>query len=76
MTRFAFCESVAATGASPWRIRELSERGLKLGGGADTLALCGRDLHGGWDLEVPITGHHLNQRCRGCAAEYGRRRIP
>ena len=70
--RYSFCESVAASGRSPWHIRALTDRGPKYGGGADTPALCGRDLHGGWDLEVDITPEHLEHCCRACADVYRR----
>lgn len=45
--RFAYCEPVTATGITPDHIRRITDAGLKLGGGADTDALCGREL--GWD---------------------------
>lgn len=45
---YSYCESVTATGTSPWHIRRLTEIGRKLGGGADTPALCGREVS--WDL--------------------------
>lgn len=48
MPKYAFCETVHASGTSPWHIRELTSAGKKLGGGADTLALCGRKAS--WDL--------------------------
>lgn len=67
-TRFAFCESVNATGTSPWHIRQLTTKGLKIGGGADTEALCGRKIE--WDLEVEITSHHLTHCCHKCAEKF------
>ena len=51
---FAYCETVGATPWSPNHIRKVTT-GLKTGGGADTPALCGRDLHGGWDIRF-VTG--------------------
>ena len=68
--RFAFCESVNATGTSPWHIRQLTTKGLKIGGGTDTKSLCGREM--GWDLEVKITSHHLNLNhcCSKCAEKF------
>lgn len=47
---FAYCEPVSANPWSPNHIREVTDAGLKLGGGADTPALCGREM--GWDLRV------------------------
>lgn len=47
----SFCESVHATPDSPIHIRAVDVEGLKPGGGITTPALCGRDVHGGWDLE-------------------------
>lgn len=65
---FAFCEPVYATSISPWHIRELTSKGLKLGGGADTKALCGREV--AWDLDVAITPHHLTHCCQKCAQKF------
>lgn len=69
---FAFCESIHATSTSPWHIRKLTDKGLKLGGGADTKALCGREV--AWDLEVeikPSTPVRLDC-CGQCADEFER----
>lgn len=52
----AFCETVTATGPGPWHVRRVpAGEDLRLGGGVDRPALCGRDLHRGWDLEPPVT---------------------
>jgi len=64
----SFCESITATSRSAWHIRPLTEQGLKLGGGADSLALCGREVC--WDLEVDITNHHLTHCCQVCAKKF------
>ena len=61
---YSFCESITATAISSWHIRKLSDKGQKLGGGADTLSLCGRNVC--WDLNVEITEHHLTHCCREC----------
>jgi hypothetical protein len=67
---YAFCESVHATGTSPWHIRRVVGA-LKLGGGIDSPSLCKRvDAGKGWDLEARITQHHLNHACPTCVAEY------
>lgn len=69
LIKFAFCESIHATGTSPWHIRELTNKGLKCGGGADTKALCDREV--AWDLEVEITQHHLiYNSCRRCFQKF------
>lgn len=65
---YAFCESVAATGRSPWHIRELTAVGKKVTGGADTNSLCDRKM--GWDLNVKITTHHLTHTCPKCVEAY------
>ena len=67
---YAFCETVHAGPVSRWHIRQLSEKGLCSGGGADTLALCGRQV--AWDLaRVPITLHHLTvNACPKCRTAY------
>jgi hypothetical protein len=69
---FAFCESVYATSTSPWHIRKLTDKGLKLSGGADTKALCGLEVC--WDLGVEIDPLYLIQPdcCAKCVAEFER----
>ena len=70
---FSFCESTAAGPLSPWHIRELTSVGRKLGGGIDTLSLCGR-VKTGWDLEVEITPFHLEKNtCKDCLKQYRER---
>ena len=67
---FAFCESVLATGSSPWHIRRVLGA-LKCGGGIDSGSLCKRvQPRQGWDREVRITEHHLGHACRECVTEY------
>jgi len=67
--KFAFCEIQYATATSPWHIRQLTDSGLKLGGGADTKALCGRKV--AWDLKVEINHHHLQFNCcRQCVQAF------
>lgn len=62
---YSFCESSWAGPNAPWHLRQLSEVGRKLGGGADTVALCGREVS--WDLEVELTEHHLSKNtCAVC----------
>jgi hypothetical protein len=64
---YAFCETVHAGPLSKWHIRKLTEKGLKLTGGADTKSLCGIEV--AWDLRVEITAHHLEKSaCTKCAA--------
>jgi hypothetical protein len=58
---YSFCEHALATAFSPWHIRKLTDEGQKCGGGADTLALCGREVC--WDLAVTIYDHHLVRNC-------------
>jgi len=52
--KYSFCEHAHATPWSKWHIRRLTAAGLKLGGGADTPALCGRTV--AWDLSQLATG--------------------
>jgi len=69
--KYSFCESVTATSISPWHIRQLTDKGRKLGGGADTAALCGRIVH--WDRQVSINEFILaNSTCKKCREEYGK----
>ena len=49
MTKYAYCETIAAY---VWHIRPLTKVGLKLGGGADTPALCGAKVL--WDLSLKV----------------------
>lgn len=65
---FSFCESMHATGTSPWHIRKLTAQGRKLGGGADTVALCGREV--AWDLEVKVTPEFGDFVCSKCVDEF------
>jgi len=68
MDKFSFCENVMAGPMTPWHIRKLSKKGIKLGGGADTIALCGQVVS--WDLQVEITEHHLTHCCQRCRKEF------
>ena len=66
---YSFCETTTAGPTTPWHIRPLTDQGRKLGGGADTRALCGRAVS--WDLNVPlttapITQNHLGHCCQVC----------
>lgn len=54
--RLAFCERSMATEYSQNHIRQVGPEGLLPGGGVPGAALCGMDLHKGWDLpQVPVT---------------------
>lgn len=64
----SFCETMFASGVTPWHIRKLTTVGRKLGGGADTPSLCGKDV--AWDLSVEITSHHLTHCCLYCRRIY------
>lgn len=69
MDKFSFCESVYAGPRTPWHVRKLTSQGRKLGGGADTAALCGQEVS--WDLQVPICQHHLTTHtCSRCVTKY------
>lgn len=65
---YSFCESVWATSVSRWHIRKLTSKGRKLGGGADTEALCGLTV--AWDLNSPISDAYLQHACPECARAY------
>jgi len=71
---FAFCESVHATSTSPWHIRKLTDKGMMTGGGADTKALCGREV--AWDVECEICPLVLIQPdvCGKCVTAYGEKK--
>jgi hypothetical protein len=64
----SFCETMFASGETPWHIRKLGPVGRKLGGGADTPSLCGKSVS--WDLNVEITAHHLTHCCLYCRQIY------
>lgn len=76
----AFCESVHATPDSPVHLRAIGPEGLKPGGGIPTPALCGRDLHGGWDIpDDQVTAARVTallehtgpgRLCPSCATAY------
>jgi hypothetical protein len=73
-TEYSFCEGVHSGPNSKWHIRKLSDIGRKLGGGADTLSLCGKQVP--WDMKVEVTYYHLNNNsCKKCLEEYNRRRV-
>ena len=59
---------MSASGISRWHIRLLTEQGEKLSGGADSPALCGKEV--AWDLKVDITLHHLGHCCPVCRQKY------
>jgi hypothetical protein len=67
---YAFCETITATGATPWHIRKLSDKGIKIGGGADTPALCGRVVS--WDIGVKMTPGQIQNTCHKCVAIWDR----
>ena len=69
---YSFCETATAGGASPWHIRTLTGIGRKLGGGADTPSLCGRQV--AWDIGVELTEHHVGHCCPKCRAIFESRR--
>jgi hypothetical protein len=66
----SFCETVTSGRTARWHIRPLTYKGKMLGGGADTLALCGRKV--AWDLGVEITEGHLKHSCFACVEIYRR----
>lgn len=66
---YSYCESVHATGTSPWHIRKLVERGQMFGGGITTPSLCGL-VSRGWDLLVDMAPVHNQHTCTRCLAEY------
>ncbi len=69
MKQYSFCENAHAGPFSKWHIRGLTEKGRKLGGGADTKSLCDRPVH--WDLAIEITDHHLTvSTCEKCKKGY------
>lgn len=67
----SFCESVWAGPLSRWHLRWLDDTGPKFGGGITTTSLCGK-VDSGWDLEVEVTAHHLeNNVCPWCRDALG-----
>lgn len=70
---YAFCESVHATGTSPWHIRKVGPEGLKCAGGIGNNSLCDRvKAPYGWDLEVKISEEYLKSVniCKGCFEKF------
>ena len=65
---YSFCERATATSTSPWHIRRLTDAGRKLGGGADTPALCGCEV--AWDLSTEVPTGSFDYVCRQCAKRF------
>lgn len=70
---YAFCETQWASDISLWHIRQLTDKGFMCGGGADTLALCSREV--AWDLNIEVTGFnrvldHPGDCCTECVKRY------
>ncbi len=66
--KYSFCETIAAY---VWHIRPLTDAGKKLGGGADTLTLCG--LKAAWDINTPVNvSIPLDGICFKCRQVYRR----
>jgi hypothetical protein len=55
--KLSFCETAAAGGL--WHIRRLTDQGKKLGGGADTRTLCGREA--AWDVQFDFSPVRLDE---------------
>ena len=69
MNKYSFCENVHAGPCGKWHIRKLSDKGRKLGGGADTLSLCEKQVD--WDLNVELTEYHLAiNTCPKCLEKF------
>lgn len=66
MKQYTFCETIHASAASPWHIRESTKAGKKLGCVADTPSLCGRKVS--WDIGVEFS--LLFTCCNTCRAVY------
>lgn len=70
---FSFCESVAASGRSPWHIRPLEkDPALRKSGGIDSDSLCTHvKAPYGWDLR-PLAADWLKESfvCRTCLERY------
>jgi hypothetical protein len=60
--QYSFCEEASG---GLWHIRQLTDVGRKLGGEADTAALCGRRVS--WDLSVEIETRYFKHACPQCA---------
>ena len=60
------CETQYATPLSPEHLRQITAAGPKIGGGADTTALCGRVV--AWDTHPATADDVANDRlCPRCA---------
>lgn len=66
--KYAFCEPVTAAPGSRWHIRKLTDKGVKLSGGVDTPALCGREVC--WDLAVGVDSRYFDDCCPKCVEEF------
>lgn len=61
MPDYAYCETITAGSTTPWHVRELTAKGKRLSGGADTRALCGRQVS--WDLNIDMEPNGADRRC-------------
>lgn len=70
--KFYFCEPVWATSTSRWHIRPTGPKGKMLGGGADTLALCGMVV--AWDTNPRVDAETVTRLvgdlCSGCVTAW------
>lgn len=64
----SYCETATAGPRSTWHIRLLTAAGKKMNGGADTPALCGREV--AWDLPGDVT-NDPDIVCPSCYAQVG-----
>ncbi|WP_159599502.1 hypothetical protein [Agromyces humi] len=71
---YAYCETITAGPTTRNHIRPITEAGLKTGGGADTVAICGREV--AWDLRTAdiyhlpgVTAEGVDWICANCRAE-------
>lgn len=65
MKEYTYCETVAVY---RWHIRELTETGRHLGGGADSLTLCG--LKAAWDLPYEVKTRPYTNLCKMCRKRF------
>jgi hypothetical protein len=65
---YFFSETAYAGPLTPWHIRPAGDKGRCPGGGADTAALCGREV--AWDVACEVTEESLArvEPCGRCVA--------
>lgn len=72
MPEYAYCERVTAGSNTSWHIRELTSRGHRYGGRADSLSLCGARV--AWDVKCDVSSEPTDRDCKWCREAFNLRK--